>query len=112
MNFVGSNRPRIEIGLFEVALFYCICISAALLEQAFLTQTKVQEHFRAVWKNESGLLKCILGALKIHFDTNSMEHPTDIFFIDVMPVPPPKFRPVRSVITKLMYLFVLKHALD
>jgi len=53
-----------------------------------------RDHLRKIWKNE----KEFVTALSPVLETCDMEHPTDIFFFDMLPVPPPKMRPVSVAI--------------
>lgn len=55
-----------------------------------LTALKLKEHLREVWKCDSELLKELYPCLK----ECDLENPTDMFFIEVVPVPPTKFRPI------------------
>jgi len=53
-----------------------------------------RDHLRKIWRNE----KEFVTALSPVLDNCDMEHPTDIFFFDMLPVPPPKMRPVSAAI--------------
>ncbi|PNF38093.1 DNA-directed RNA polymerase I subunit RPA1, partial [Cryptotermes secundus] len=57
-----------------------------------------RDHLRKIWKNE----KEFMSALSPLLESCDMEHPTDSFFLDMIPVPPPKVRPVNFVGGKLV----------
>jgi DNA-directed RNA polymerase I subunit RPA1 len=52
-----------------------------------------RDHLREVWKNDRELFGELYPVLK----TVNCENPTDIFFLEVIPVIPPKFRPMNAV---------------
>ena len=58
--------------------------------QTFLTATELREHMRRLWFNDKALLRHLYKALSL----NVTDMSTDIFFLDVIPVPPSRFRPV------------------
>jgi DNA-directed RNA polymerase beta' subunit len=60
--------------------------------QVFLTQTDVKKHLQQLWVNESQFLGHLVGALKLC--SKDTQNPFDVFFVEVVPVIPPKFRPV------------------
>ena len=49
-----------------------------------------REHFREVWKNDQSLFEALFPVLR----NTKNQYPTDIFFLEVIPVTPPRFRPV------------------
>ena len=49
------------------------------------------DHLREVWNNDRELFGRLFPVLK----TTNCENPTDVFFLDVVPVIPPKFRPMN-----------------
>ena len=55
----------------------------------WLTPSELRDHFRSVVKNDPDLLQQLYPVMK----SSELKHPTDIFFLDVLPVPPPKSRP-------------------
>ena len=63
-----------------------------LHQQMCLTPVDTRRHLQDVWKTDGKVIKCLMGV----FDLKglSQECPTDIFFIDVLPVVPSRFRPV------------------
>ena len=58
----------------------------------YMTQIQARDHLRKLWENEKDILISVLGALNI--STCDEQSPIDIFFLDVLPVTPPRFRPV------------------
>ena len=63
-------------------------------EQEYLSPSHVKEHLRKVWALESQLLKMCFPVLNIHV-LGDGGYPTDVFFLETVPVPPTRFRPVR-----------------
>ena len=55
-----------------------------------LTPLMIRDHLRKVWKQDAVLLKRLYSSLA----TSPAENPADIFFLDIIPVPPARFRPV------------------
>lgn len=72
------------------------------LKHKFLTALEVQEHLRAMWHNDPTLLAAVFSCLRIK-DKKEGEIedkdgcPTDLFFMEVVPVPPSRFRPVSHI---------------
>lgn len=60
--------------------------------QKFLTPLEARDHLRLVWLKEKEFLASLFPVLGSSEDAA----PTDLLFVDVVPVPPPKNRPVRS----------------
>ena len=57
-----------------------------------LTSMKIRDHFRQVWTADGNILQEVFSSLK----NTGLEFGTDLFFLDVIPVPPSRFRPVSS----------------
>lgn len=57
-----------------------------------------RDHLRKIWRNE----KEFMTALSPVLENCDMEHPTDIFFSDMISVPPPKMRPVNFLGNKMI----------
>lgn len=55
-----------------------------------LTALKIKEHMRLVWSKDNALLLELFPMLRF----TELDYPTDIFFMDVVPVPPNRFRPI------------------
>ena len=67
-------------------------------KQIYVTSADVRDHLRQVWQKDQQVLRCLF-----HFLSDSgSEYPTDAFFIEVVPVPPSKFRPVSALF--LLYI--------
>lgn len=71
--------------------------------QKFLTPTELREHMRGLWTNDKTLLKHLFKALSL----NVADQSTDIFFLDVIPVPPSRFRPVSISYKQVFTLPIL-----
>lgn len=56
-----------------------------------LNPKEIREHLRKLWENEKIFLAEVMPILQ----HRNLEHATDIFFFDVIPVPPPNVRPVN-----------------
>ena len=52
-----------------------------------------REHMRKLWQNDEVMFGYLYPALK----AIKCDNPTDVFFINVIPVVPPKFRPILRV---------------
>ncbi|KAK6188065.1 hypothetical protein SNE40_004329 [Patella caerulea] len=61
------------------------------MEQTLLTPSSVKEHLRVIWKSDEMILKKIFRALDF---SDSDYISTDVFFMEVIPVPPCRFRPI------------------
>ncbi|XP_023931746.1 DNA-directed RNA polymerase I subunit RPA1-like, partial [Lingula anatina] len=64
---------------------------SAISEQLYLTPMEARSHIRKVWSNDKAVFMKLFGALIMK---NSHKYPTDIFFLDVVPVAPNRFRPM------------------
>jgi len=63
--------------------------------KAELNAEELRRHFRELWQHEAAVLAHVFPALKrVALETRS-EHPTDIFFLDLVAVPPPRSRPCQ-----------------
>ncbi|XP_017875380.1 DNA-directed RNA polymerase I subunit RPA1 [Ceratina calcarata] len=63
------------------------------LETVLIMPDQSKEYLRNLWENEKEFLKVIVSC----FALVDIEHPTDIFFLEVVPVLPPIVRPVNFV---------------
>lgn len=68
--------------------------------QIYLTSADVRDHLRQVWQKDQQVLRCLFHFLS----ESSADYPTDAFFIDIVPVPPSRFRPV-SILKNIFVLF-------
>ncbi|XP_077865105.1 DNA-directed RNA polymerase I subunit RPA1-like [Saccoglossus kowalevskii] len=66
------------------------------LNEVYLTPQDAREHMKLIIQNEGSLLHHLFGALA---DEQGMASPksVDVFFLDVVPVPPSRFRPISQV---------------
>ena len=62
------------------------------LDQTVLSPMDAQSHMREVWSSDGDILQALFGALNIKM--NKEKYATDVFFLNVVPVSPPRFRPV------------------
>lgn len=56
-----------------------------------LNPKEIRDHLRKVWANEKDFMSEVMPVLKYR----NIDHPTDLFFFEVIPVPPPNVRPVN-----------------
>jgi len=56
-----------------------------------LNATEVRDHLRALWSVDHELLGRLFPVMR----RTAAGHPTDLLFLDVLPVPPPRARPVQ-----------------
>ncbi|XP_033101512.1 DNA-directed RNA polymerase I subunit RPA1-like [Anneissia japonica] len=68
------------------------------LEQVFLSPSEARDHLRKLLAYEEKVLKSLFGVLKSNNNVNADngESAVDLFFLDVIPVVPTKFRPISS----------------
>ncbi|XP_060699719.1 DNA-directed RNA polymerase I subunit RPA1 isoform X2 [Hemiscyllium ocellatum] len=65
-------------------------------KRGFLTPTTARDHMLALWKNDGFFLKYLFPGLRIHGNTKSSWN-LDMFFLDVLVVPPSRFRPINRL---------------
>lgn len=67
--------------------------------QMYLTPLDVLKHLEKIWTNEKHVLADYLATLKSshHALTDIHNNPISLFFFEVLPVLPSKFRPVRLI---------------
>jgi len=61
-------------------------------EQTILYPHEVKHHLRQLWDNDKDTLRHVLRAFAVN--AGSMQYPVDIFFKQVQPVMPTRYRPV------------------
>ena len=61
--------------------------------QTFLTAVQARKHLRELWLKEHTVLGYLFGSMR-EAQARGIENPTDLFFIEVLAISPPKFRPV------------------
>eukprot|EP01135_Chromosphaera_perkinsii_P010952 Nk52_evm5s2297 gene=Nk52_evmTU5s2297 len=59
----------------------------------FLTPLQVQRHMELLWKRERRVLRLIFGCLSYSGDGKKLVTDPNMFFLEVIPVPPSRFRP-------------------
>ncbi|XP_014670360.1 PREDICTED: DNA-directed RNA polymerase I subunit RPA1-like, partial [Priapulus caudatus] len=65
-----------------------------LMGQSYLTPVDARKHLREVWKNSGQLLGKLFPSLEAGASPDNL-CPLDFFFLDVIAVPPSKFRPLN-----------------
>ena len=66
-------------------------------KQQFVSPLEVQEHIKALWENQGTLMDAIFGYMRSEVTSgsgSSGRSTAAMFFLDVVPVPPSRFRPV------------------
>eukprot|EP00794_Sanderia_malayensis_P010830 gene10831-11982_t len=63
-------------------------------KQTYLNPVEVRDHLRLVWNDSKLLLKAVFGS---SLPDSSEFSSTDMFFLDVVAVPPSRFRPVSTL---------------
>jgi len=71
-------------------------IMTKMSSQMYLTPLDVLKHFEKIWTNEKEVLSIYLATLRPSHQsiTNIHNNPISLFFFEVLPVLPSKFRPV------------------
>ena len=71
-------------------------LTKMMSSQMYLTPLDVLKHFEKLWTNEREVLAFYLSTLRSphHSITNVHNNPISLFFFEVLPVLPSKFRPV------------------
>ncbi|XP_063236510.1 DNA-directed RNA polymerase I subunit RPA1 [Bacillus rossius redtenbacheri] len=67
-------------------------------EITMIMPTEQREYLRKMWEANADFVACLFPVLK----KCSYEHPTDLFFLDIVPVIPPRMRPVNFVDGRLV----------
>lgn len=70
--------------------------------QTFLTAVQARKHLRELWAKEYTVLGYLFGSMR-EAQGRGIEHPTDLFFIEVLAISPPKFRPVSQSTLNHLY---------
>jgi len=71
-------------------------VTKMMSSQMYLTPLDVLKHFEKIWANEREVLAIYLATLRSSHQsiTNIPNNPISLFFFEVLPVLPSKFRPV------------------
>ena len=78
------------------------------MEQHYLSPLEAREHLHLMWCNDPLLMVAVFSS----FNSNEDQYekagscPTDMFFVDTIPVPPSKFRPVSLIMHYLIIAMV------
>ncbi|GLH02960.1 DNA-directed RNA polymerase I subunit RPA1, partial [Gryllus bimaculatus] len=64
---------------------------------SFITPDEARNHLRALWTEGSDFIMVLAPVLR----RIKSQYPTDVFFVEIVPVPPPKVRPVNFVKGKM-----------
>jgi DNA-directed RNA polymerase I subunit RPA1 len=77
-------------------------LTKMMSSQMYLTPLDVLKHLEKIWTNEKEVLAFYLATLRSPHDSTTSIHnnPISLFFFEVLPVLPSKFRPVCLVIHK------------
>jgi len=70
-----------------------------LSDDEYITPEEVKKHFVQLWNTENKAMKCLFGAYKVPEALKKVTTP-EIFFLDVLAVPPVRFRPVSCFLIK------------
>ncbi|XP_041048418.1 DNA-directed RNA polymerase I subunit RPA1 [Carcharodon carcharias] len=65
-------------------------------KRGFLTPSTAKDHMLELWKNDGFFLKYLFPSLRIHQNTKTSWN-LDMFFLDVIVVPPSRFRPINRL---------------
>ncbi|KAL3272242.1 hypothetical protein HHI36_022725 [Cryptolaemus montrouzieri] len=66
--------------------------SIKAFESKYINPEESRRYMREIWKKEKELLRNVVSVLE---KIEGEENPTDIFYFEVLPVPPPNVRPVN-----------------
>ncbi|CAF4933683.1 unnamed protein product [Rotaria sp. Silwood1] len=79
-------------------------LTEMMSSQMYLTPLDVLKHFEKIWTNEKEVLTIYLAALRSpqHSITHVHNNPISLFFFEVLPGLPSKFRPSRTSLTNTL----------
>ena len=60
-------------------------------EKSEMTPSELRDHFRSLYATDHDLLRHLFPVMK----RSDLKHPTDVLFLEVVPVPPPRARPCQ-----------------
>ncbi|KAM4048816.1 DNA-directed RNA polymerase I subunit RPA1 [Anomaloglossus baeobatrachus] len=83
---VAKKNPDRSTGVPEIE------DTTELTERGFLTPSTTKDHVEALWKNEGFFLQCLFSGMSI-----GKEFSPDVFFLDLVVVPPARYRPVNRM---------------
>ena len=76
-----------------------------LTQQTFLTPLEVKKHVTQIWENYHEFLNVLLGAYPSPTAKRKCSS-ADMFFLEIFPVPPSRFRPVSDIICTDIVLLI------
>ena len=76
-----------------------------LMQQTFLTPLEVKKHVTQIWETYHEFLNVLLGAYPSP-TAKRKRSSADMFFLEIFPVPPSRFRPVSVVICADIVLLI------
>ncbi|XP_075712742.1 DNA-directed RNA polymerase I subunit RPA1 isoform X2 [Rhinoderma darwinii] len=66
--------------------------TAELAKRGYLTPSSTKEHIEALWENEGFFMRCLFSGM-----TTGKEFSAEMFFLDLVVVPPSRYRPVNRL---------------
>lgn len=77
---------------------------ADCLKLKYVTPLEAKCHLRMLFENEHSLLTLAFGCLGLDASKDMLGNssPADVFFLDVVPVPPSRFRPVSAQVVRVL----------
>ena len=60
-------------------------------EKSEMTPAELRDHFRSLYSTDHDLLRHLFPVMK----RTDLKHPTDVLFLEAVPVPPPRARPCQ-----------------
>ena len=80
----------------------------SLMKQSYVTPLEVRDHMTRLWSNQKALVNAIIGCCAIAESACEVGggvpteeiSPADVFFLEVIPVPPSRFRPVSTLLLR------------
>ena len=78
-------------------------VTKMMSSQMYLTPLDVLKHLEKVWANEKEVLSMYLATLRSSHQSipNTHNNPISLFFFEVLPVLPSKFRPVCRMMIRI-----------
>jgi len=84
----GDNDDDVELDLMGVQRR---TTKGGEREKSEMNPTELRDHFRSLFSQDHELIGHLFPVMK----RVELAHPTDVLFLDVLPVPPPRVRPVQ-----------------
>ena len=109
-NSSGGPAVQAELGLTDIQAQAVggrregLVTAEECMKQSYISPLEAREHVQMLWVNERTLMAAIFGCgLDGAEGVGGLE---DMFFLDVVPVPPSRFRPVSWFCHRLQHLHV------